>query len=107
MLTWMNVKQGLENCGEKVNKKLRQLHNKETLMSVKKEDMKYEEQENALRYLTFVIENRDRKIKACRQQESTIRQEASFPTLSLKEIMLSYANDAKGNRLRKTWLRMY
>ena len=49
---------------EAIIKEFRQLHDKKALMSIKKEEVSYNECDNALRYLMFLKEKRDGSIKA-------------------------------------------
>ena len=108
MLTQMNVKQGLLTFGEKGNeailKELRQLHQKNALLPISKENLSYAERKKALRYLMFLKEKRDGTIKArgCAdgrpRRQYTSKTEVSSPTVSLEALMLSCAIDAKEGR---------
>ena len=68
MLTQMNVQEGIKKFGEKGNEALlkepSQLHQQEALLPVHKENMSHDEKKKALRYLMFLKEKRDGKIKA-------------------------------------------
>ena len=69
MLTQMNIKEGLLTFGENGNdailKELRQLHQKNALLPISKENLSYTERKKALRYLMFLKEKRDGTIKVC------------------------------------------
>jgi len=60
--------------------------------------------EKSIRYLMFLKEKRDSRVKACRcadgwpQQEYTTKEEVSSPTMFLEEMVLSCAIDAMENR---------
>ena len=105
ILTQMNIKEGLLAFGEKGNeailKELRQLHQKNALLPIMKENLSYEERKKALRYLMFLKEKRDGTIKArgCAdgrpQRQYTAKTDVSSPTVSLEALMLSCAIDAK------------
>jgi len=68
ILTQMNIKEGLLTFGEKGNeailKELRQLHQKNALLPIMKEDLSHMERKRALRYLMFLKEKHDGTIKA-------------------------------------------
>jgi len=108
MLTQMNIKEGLLAFGEKGNeailKELRQLHQKNALLPIMKENLSHEERKKALRYLMFLKEKCDGSIKVHRcadrrpQRQYTSKTEVSSPTVSLEALMLSCAIDAKEGR---------
>ena len=101
ILTQMNIREGLLAFGEKGNeailKELRQLHQKNALLPIMKENLSYEERKKALRYLMFLKEKRDGMIKAwgCAdgrpQRQYTSKTDVSSSTVSLEALMLSCA----------------
>jgi len=75
----------------------------------KKEDMTYDERKKGLRYLMFLKEKRDGTIKARRcangrsQCEYTTMADTSWPTVSLKAMMMSCAiNEMEGRHVAVT-----
>ena len=108
MLTQMNVREGIKRFGEKGNeallKELNQLHQWETLLPVSREDMSYDEQKKALRYLMFLKEKHDGSIKArgCAdgrsQMDYMTKNETSSLTISQEAMMLSCEIDPKEGR---------
>jgi len=68
MLTQMNEREGTKRFSEKGNeallKELNQLHQREALLPVSREDMSYDEKKKGLRYLRFLKEKCDGRIKA-------------------------------------------
>jgi len=108
MLTQMNIKEGLltfgENCNEAILKELQQLHQKNALLPISKENLSYTKRKKALRYLMFLKEKRDGMIKGrgCAdgrpQRQYTSKTEVSSPTVSLEALMLLCAIDSKEGR---------
>jgi hypothetical protein len=66
--TETNVQEGIKRFGKKGNaallKELNQLHHREALLPVNREDMSHLEKKKALRCLMFLKEKRDGSIKA-------------------------------------------
>jgi len=98
-MTQLNVKQGIKKFGEKGNevfiKELNQLHEREALLPLKKEDMSHEQQKRELLYLMFLKGKRDSTIKTrgCTDgrshREYTAKSDTSSPTVSLQAVMMS------------------
>jgi len=67
ILTQMNIKEGILTFGERGNeailKELQQLHQKNALLPINKENLSHAERKKALRYLMFLKEKRDGTIK--------------------------------------------
>jgi hypothetical protein len=76
-------------------KELNQLHERNALLLLRKEDISYKQRKKALRYLMFLKEKRDGTIKArgCAdgrsQREYTAKSDTSSPTISLEAMMMS------------------
>ena len=108
MLNQVGIREGLRKFGEKGNdallKELNQLHERDTLLPKKKEDMTYDERKRALRYLMFLKEKRDGmiKVRGCAdgrsQREYTTKVETSLPTMLLEAMMMSCAIDTREGR---------
>ena len=115
MLNQVGIREGIRKFGEKGNdallKELNQLHERNTLLPKKKEDMTYDKRKRALRYLIFLKEKRDGTIKnkggmikarGCAdrrsQREYTTKVKTSLPTISLEAMMMSCAIDARDGR---------
>jgi hypothetical protein len=67
MLTQLNIKDGLlafrEKGNEAILKELQQLHQKNALFPIMKENLTHDKRKKALRYLMFLKEKRDGSIK--------------------------------------------
>ena len=108
MLNQMGIKEGIQKFGEKGNnallKELNQLHERNTFLPKKKEEVLYDERKKALRYLIFLKEKHDGTIKArgCAdgrsQREYMTKADTSSPTVSLEGMMISCAVDAREGR---------
>jgi len=108
LMTQMSIRAGIKKFGQKgneaVSKELRQLHDRRAMVPVQKNKLSAEDKKRALRYLMFIKEKRDGAIKArgCAdgrpQRQYTEKGDASSPTVSLEEMMISCCIDAKEGR---------
>jgi hypothetical protein len=108
VLTQYNLKQGIQKFGEQgkhaVMTELRQLYGREVMEAVSKNDLTYQEQRGALRYIMFLKEKRCGKLKGrgCAdgrpQRAYRTKEDTSSPTVTTEALMLSCMIDATKHR---------
>ncbi len=110
-LTQYNLKRGLKEFGKDgliaLGKEVEQLYTRKVSKPVNGDDLTREQKRAPLRYLMFLTKKRCGRIKArgCadgrKQQETTNKEDASAPTVSIEAVMLSSTIDAFEGRDRR------
>ncbi len=107
-LTQCNLERGLEEFGNDgltaLGKEMEQLHTRKVSEPVHEDDLTKEQKRASLRCLMFLTKKRCGRIKArgCadgrKQRETTRKEDASAPTVSIEAVMLSATVDAMEGR---------
>ena len=107
-LTQYTLKKGLKEFGDDgltaLGKEVKQLYTRKVSKPVDGDDLTKEQKRASLRYLMFLTKKRCGRIKArgCadgrKQRETTNKEDASAPTVSIEAVMLSAVIDAMEER---------
>ena len=107
-LTQYTLKRGLKEFGSEgitaLGKEVEQLHTRKVAKPVDGNDLTTDQKRASLRYLMFLTKKRCGRIKArgCadgrKQRETTSKEDASSPTVSIEAVMLSAVIDAMEER---------
>ena len=107
-LTQYTLKRGLKEFGDDgltaLGKEVQQLYTRKISKPVDGDDLTKEQKRASLRYLMFLTKKRCGRIKArgCadgrKQRETTSKEDASAPTVSIEAVMLSAVIDAMEER---------
>jgi hypothetical protein len=107
-LTQYTLKRGLKEFGDDgltaLGKEVQQLYTRKVSKPVNGDDLTNEQKRASLRYLMFLTKKRCGRIKArgCadgrKQRETTSKEDASAPTVSIEAVMLSAVIDAMEER---------
>jgi hypothetical protein len=107
-LTQYNLKRGLKEFGNDgltaLGKEVEQLYTRKVSKPVNSDDLTKDQKRASLRYLMFLTKKRCGRIKArgCadgrKQRETTSKEDASAPTVSIEAVMLSAVIDAMEER---------
>jgi hypothetical protein len=107
-LTQYTLKRGLKELGEDgrtaLGKEIKQLYFRKVSKPVDGDNLTKEQKRASLRYLMFLTKKRCERIKArgCadgrKQRETTSKEDASAPTMSIEAVMLSVVIDAMEGR---------
>jgi hypothetical protein len=107
-MTQYSLKRGLKEFGKdgsvSLGKEMEQLHTQKVAKPVDSSKLTKVKKRASLRYLMFMSKKRCGKIKARgyadrrKQRETTIKEEASPPTVAIESVMLSATIDAMEER---------
>ena len=108
MIQTYSLKKGLEKFGARgkqaAYKEMKQLHKRVVFKPVKVESLTHQERKRAMESLMFLVEKRDKIIKArtvangSTQRPYTPKEEAASPTAATDSIFVTATVDAKQNR---------